>query len=183
MGLALSAAVALADLWSWINVALASCIFVMLGIASLRWPMKAPAWTGWAGCAVVVSLVLGLGQRAWLPRYHERFGLRRQVEQSAEYEQEERLPIMSYPKRWDSISFYAQRSDVESYTRAEIARLVHDLATHEKALVFIHHDRALADLFKALPQGMEITMQKQSGTSVVVGLVRKCGHVAATGSD
>jgi 4-amino-4-deoxy-L-arabinose transferase-like glycosyltransferase len=176
MGLALSAAAGVSELWTWPATTFASLVFVLLGAAILAAPTRAPAWTSWAGCAVLVFLVLGFGQRTWLPDYHERFGLRRQVEISAAYEQEENLPIVTYPKRWDSISFYSKRVNVESYTPADFAQLMHDLHKHGKALVFVKREGSLGDLLRALPDHLEVEMLGREEDYIAVALVRPRKH-------
>jgi dolichol-phosphate mannosyltransferase len=170
MGITLACAAALVGLTGWPESAFLSLAF---GVASLFvWASSkhAPAWTSWVNCAAIVFVVLLLGQRAWLPAYHDRFGLRRQVEISAEYEQEEPLPILSYPKRWDSIGFYAQRNDIESCT--DIDQLVRDLRAHGRALVFVRRDESLRELLDRLPAEMEIEQLGREADYVVVGLVR-----------
>jgi 4-amino-4-deoxy-L-arabinose transferase-like glycosyltransferase len=135
---------------------------------ALPWRRWIPVWGACA--AMLVFLVLLLGQRFWLPDYHERFALRRQVELVAEYEQEESLAIVSYPRRWDSISFYAQRNDVESYTFAQIEKLRNDLHAHGKALIFIQGEQSMHELLEALPAELE-GRQPLHGR-VIVGLIK-----------
>ena len=111
-------------------------------------------------------------QRTWLPDYHQRFSLRRQVEVSSAYEQEEELPIVTYPKRWDSIGFYSRRTNVASYAPAEFARLMYDLHKHGKALIFVKREQSLRDLLNALPDHLELEMLGREENYVAVGMVR-----------
>ncbi len=171
MGVALSVAAGLSGLWPMSMAAIAAAVFATFALVVLVAPLRGPAWMSWAGCSLVVFLVVGFGQRTWLPDYHERFGLRRQVEIASEYEQEE-LPIVMYPKRWDSVGYYAQRSDVESYTPAELAQLVHDLHKRGKALVFVRRDGSLGELLNALPDHLEVEMLGREEDFIVVALVR-----------
>jgi 4-amino-4-deoxy-L-arabinose transferase-like glycosyltransferase len=172
MGSIISVAAALSRLWSWPDAPIPFLVFVALGVAVAAAPARAPAWTSWAGCAVAVFLVLSFGQRTWVPDYHQRFGLRRQIEISSEYEQEE-LPILTYPKRWDSIGFYSKRTNVESYGPADFAQLMHDLHKHGKALIFVKREEALRDLLNALPDHLEVEMLGQDVDYVAVGIVRR----------
>jgi hypothetical protein len=114
---------------------------------------------------VVVFLVLDLTQRALLPVYHDRFALRRQVESALQHEPEALLPIVSYPKRWDSISFYSQRDDVASYTSIE--PLLHDLQAYDRALIFIQREKPLMDFLQNRLARMEIEWCGQGGNAVV----------------
>jgi dolichol-phosphate mannosyltransferase len=170
MGLTLAWAAALVGLTGWLEAAFLALAFGVAGLFVWASSKHAPAWTSWVNCTAIMFVVLLLGQRAWLPAYHDRFGLRRQVEISSEYEQEEPLPILSYPKRWDSIGFYAQRNDVKSCT--DIDQLVHDLHVHGRALVFVRRDESLRELLDRLPAEMEIEQLGREADYVVVGLVR-----------
>ena len=172
MGMTLGWAAALTRLCTWQEAGLFSIVLALLGTLAAKAPRRLPAWTSWANCATLVFFVLMVGQRAWLPSYHDRFGLRRQVEISSEYEQEEELPIVTYPKRWDSISFYAGRDTVGSYSSAEREKLIHDLRTHGKALIFVRRDGSLDEVLRALPAGMEIELLGRDDDFVAVGLVR-----------
>jgi dolichol-phosphate mannosyltransferase len=172
MGSIISVAAALSTLWSWHDAAISLFVFVGLGVIVAAAPARVPAWTSWAGCAAVVFLILGFAQRTWLPDYHQRFSLRRQVEVSSAYEQEEELPIVTYPKRWDSIGFYSRRTNVASYAPAEFARLMYDLHKHGKALIFVKREQSLRDLLNALPDHLELEMLGREENYVAVGMVR-----------
>lgn len=172
MGLTCSAAAALAQLWPWELALFLALEVVILGILVTLPFIRLPAWTSWAGCASIVFFLLFIGQLAFMPDYHERFGLRRQVEITSEYEQEEDLPILTYPKRWDSVSFYTRRGDVESYAPGELDQLVRDLQAHGKAMVFVRRDGALRELLEALPKEMEFVLRGRQADYVAVGLVR-----------
>jgi dolichol-phosphate mannosyltransferase len=172
MGVTCSAAAALAQLWPWQNALFLAIAFAALAALISLPPTRMPAWTSWAGCVAIMFFFLFIGQRAFLPDYHDRFGLRRQVEISAEHEQEEELPILTYPKRWDSVSFYTRRNNVESYTPAQREKLIRDLQTHGKAIVFLKRDESLQSLLDALPTGMEIEFLGRKADYVAVGLVK-----------
>ncbi len=172
MAVTCSVAAAVAQLWPWQQALfLALAVSVLAALVTLA-PARLPAWTSWAGCVAIMFFFLLVGQRAFLPDYHDRFGLRRQVEISAAYEQEEGMPILTYPKRWDSISFYARRGDVESYTPADREKLIRVLQTHGKAIVFVRRDRALKELLDALPKDLEIELLGRQADYVAVGIVR-----------
>ena len=163
---------ALALLWPWQHAVFLSLAFVVLALLIAMTPVRLPAWTSWAGCVAIMFFFLYVGQRAFLPDYHDRFGLRRQVVISSEYEQEDELPILTYPKRWDSVSFYSRRGNVESYTPAERDKLIRNLQTHGKAIIFLRRDRSMRDVIEALPAEMEIEFLGRQSDYVAVGLVR-----------
>lgn len=173
MGLTCSFAAGLAQLWPWTQAGFLALAFAGLSVVLSLPPVRLPAWTSWAGCAAITFFLLLLGQRAFLPDYHDRFGLRRQVELSAAYEQEEALPIFTYPRRWDSVSFYARRDDVESYTDAELDQLIRDLQAHDKAMLFVRRDGALQKLLNRLPREMVFEGIGRQADYVTVGVVRR----------
>lgn len=175
MGIVCGTAAALAELWPWQHAAFLAGAFTLLAFIVLVPPARLPAWTSWAGCVAIMYFFLFLGQRAFLPDYHDRFGLRRQVQAVGEYEQEEQLPILTYPRRWDSVSFYSRRDDVESYTSQERAKFIGDLKSHGKAIVFLRRDGTLQDLLNALPAEMEIEFLGRKSDYVAVGVIRKRG--------
>jgi len=172
MAAALSIAAGITHLWSWPAAGLATSVFIACGFAAVIIPLTGSAWTSWAGCGLALLIVLTLGQRVWLPEYHDRFGLRRQVELASAYEQEEQLPIVTYPKRWDSVTYYSQRVNVESYTPADFAQLIHNLNQNGKSIVFVRREESLRDLLKALPDHMEVEPLGREDDFVVVALVR-----------
>lgn len=172
MGVTLSLAASAVNLCPW-QASLGMCvIFGLIGLLLAVPSQHLAIRTSWAGCGAFVFLLLFVGQRAWLPAYHDRFGLRRHVELTAEYEQEEPMPIVTFPKRWDSISFYTKRDDVQSYGPAEIAKLADDLRIHGKAIIFVRRNGALQELQRALPKEMELQILNRQGDFVAVGLVQ-----------
>jgi dolichol-phosphate mannosyltransferase len=170
MGVTLAIAAAIVGLASWPESAFLAAAFCVIGVFLWASSKQAPAWTSWLNCTAVVFCVLMLGQRAWLPAYHDRFGLRRQVEISSEYEQEEPLPILTYPKQWDSISFYARRTDVTACT--DIDALLAEVRTHGQAMIFVRREGSLAELQRALPADLELELLGHDADYVAVGIVR-----------
>jgi hypothetical protein len=168
MGITLAWAVAIAGLVTLTQAIITSAVF---GAAALGISRRGPTWSSWANCAAVVLAVLLCGQYSWLPAYHERFGLRRQVEIASEYEQEEPMPIVSYPKRWDSIGFYTHRRDVIVRDAGDIDVLVRDLKGHRETLIFVRRE-SLDAVRAALPADMELQVLGAENDFVVVGVVR-----------
>ncbi|MBI2807542.1 MAG: glycosyltransferase [Planctomycetes bacterium] len=172
MGVTISLASALSGLCTWREAGFVTLGIGAIGATIVCMPARLPGWTAWTGCVTGVFLLLALGQSLWLPDYHARFGLRRQMEIVAEYEQDEELPILSYPKRYDSIAFYSGRRQIDSYTPAELAKFMHDLQAHGKALVFVRREGSLRELLGALPDHLEVEILNSRDDFVVVGLVR-----------
>ena len=83
------------------------------------------------------------------------------------------LPVASYPKRWDSVSFYLERNDVEAYSPQRRDELIEDLRKQGRTLVFVKQGPALDDLLGALPNDSEFTPRGRAGAIVVAGMVRQ----------
>ncbi|HZZ78299.1 MAG TPA: hypothetical protein VFE62_07260, partial [Gemmataceae bacterium] len=170
MGVTLTWAVALAGLAMMTAAIVASMLFGVAGLGIWMLARRGPAWTSSAHCVAIMAVVLLMGQYSWLPAYHERFGLRRQVEIASEYEQEEPLPIISFPKRWDSIGFYTHREVIVH--ASDIDSLLRDLKGHREVLIFVRRE-SLESLRGALPTDLEWQSLGSEDDFIVVGVVRR----------
>jgi dolichol-phosphate mannosyltransferase len=124
----------------------------------------------WGVCAVVTFGVLLAAFHQLAPCYARQYSLRGVVRRHATTE-EQRLPVASYPRRWDSVSFYLQRDDVQAYTPERRAELFADLQRSEQTLVFVKGERWLADFLEHLPGALEFVPRGRQGY-VKVGVVR-----------
>ncbi len=129
------------------------------------------AAASWALCGAVTFTVLFAGVHLLLPSYARRFSLRGQVRPHIALGRDPQVPILCYPHRWDSVSFYLRRNDVRVYTPERRHRLMTDLETLPPALVFVKSDHSYQDLLRYLPPMLEFVPRGRRGT-VVVGLVR-----------
>jgi dolichol-phosphate mannosyltransferase len=129
------------------------------------------AAASWALCGAVTFTVLFAGVHLLLPSYARRFSLRGQVRPHIALGRDPQVPVMCYPHRWDSVSFYLRRNDVRVYTPERRQRLMADLAAQPQALVFVKSDHSYQDLLRDLPPMLEFMPRGRRGT-VVVGLVR-----------
>jgi hypothetical protein len=126
----------------------------------------------WATGAVTVFAMLWSSLHLVLPDYAARFSLREQIQPYVELCQDLRVPVVCYPRRWDSVSFYLQRDDVRVYTPAERPQLIADLRANPRSLAFIKSDHSLDELLRDLPGSMEFVAHGPQG-SVTVGWVRQ----------
>jgi dolichol-phosphate mannosyltransferase len=153
----------------------------------LRWPpalllaaaagggllfVSRPEWrarprAAWGLCVAATFAVLFTGVYGLLPGYARKFSLRGQVRPLAE----EALPVVCYPRRWDSVSFYLRRNDVQVYTPDELPQLVEALRTRPETLVFVKTGAPLEALLADLPPGMEFVAQGRQGT-LTAGRIR-----------
>jgi dolichol-phosphate mannosyltransferase len=151
-------------------VLLAACGAAGLWLASRPdWRARPRALSGVFVAATTVVLLAAV--HVLLPGYARKFSLRGQVRPLAAAAADESLPVISYPRRWDSVSFYLRRDDVRVYGPAELPQLVAALRGHRETLVFVKTGAPLDALLAGLPPGMEFVAQgRQSG--VTVGRVR-----------
>jgi 4-amino-4-deoxy-L-arabinose transferase-like glycosyltransferase len=119
-----------------------------------------------AVCAATVFILLLIGVYIFLPGYHRRFALRGQVRRF----QDSALEVFCYPKRWDSVTFYLQRTDVRVFKAEQRASLVAALQTNPKALLFVK-TQALPEFLAALPPSLEFAAVGRQGHTLSVGVV------------
>jgi hypothetical protein len=125
----------------------------------------------WGLCLAATFALLFTGVYGLLPGYARKFSLRGLVRPLAASGAEERLPVVCYPRRWNSVSFYLRRDDVRVYTPAELPQLVEALRGRPETLVFVKTGAPLEALLAGLPPGMEFVPQGRQG-SLTVGRVR-----------
>jgi 4-amino-4-deoxy-L-arabinose transferase-like glycosyltransferase len=90
-----------------------------------------------------------------LPAHHRGYTLRALVRRAAGSRPD--LPVLCYPRRWDSISFYLGRQDVRAYEADRLGALAADLAASPETLLFVKDGGSLNELRRALPAGVELT--------------------------
>lgn len=148
---------------------------VLLAVFAVLW-QRGPsrlAWRGWATCGVAVFALLLVGVHQLLPDYHRAFALRGQVRRQFDRARDPAVSVASYPKRWDSVSFYLQRDDVEVYSPARRDELIRDLQKQARTMLFVKQGDALHDLLQALPADLEFVPHGRPGRSVVGGVVQR----------
>jgi dolichol-phosphate mannosyltransferase len=152
------------------GLALAGLASVALGVV-LRYGRGRPAPVSWGLCGAATFAVLLAASQEVLPGYTRKFSVRGQVRPQAERSADPRIPVVCYPHRWDSVSFYLGRNDVRAYAPERRAQLIADLRAQPETLVFIKSDRSLAELLHDLPPSLEFVPQGKSEI-VTVGVVR-----------
>jgi dolichol-phosphate mannosyltransferase len=141
----------------------------LLSVSRPEWRARPRA--AWALCLVATLALLLTGVYGLLPGYARRFSMRGQLRPLAAASAEEPVPVVCYPRRWDSVSFYLRRSDISVYTTNELPRLADALRTHPETIVVVKTGAPLDALLADLPAGMEFIPQGRRGT-VAVGRVR-----------
>jgi 4-amino-4-deoxy-L-arabinose transferase-like glycosyltransferase len=106
-----------------------------------------------------------------LPGFARRFSLRGYLRPWEGLVAERRLPVVCYPRRWDSVSFYLRRSDVQVCEPAQRPELIQRLRARPETLLVVKSDHSLPDLLRDFPPSLAFEPIGRRGR-VTVGLVR-----------
>jgi 4-amino-4-deoxy-L-arabinose transferase-like glycosyltransferase len=134
------------------------------GCCVVHWPQRL-----WRFSAALVFAVLLVGVYEWLPRYHRSFALRGQIRSHVDAAAQ--IPVLCYPKRWDSVTFYLQRQDVRVFAADQRAQLLAAAAKEPSALLVVH-GRSLAELRAQLPPGLEFVACGRQSARMAIGKVQ-----------
>jgi dolichol-phosphate mannosyltransferase len=132
------------------------------------------AWqpgTSWALCAAATFVVLLGGVHLLLPGYARKFSLRGELKGQAELCADPDVPVVCYPHRWDSVSFYLRRNDVRVFSSRQREELMALLRSEQGTLLVVKSDESLKTVLRDLPAALEFVPRGRTGT-VTVGLVR-----------
>jgi 4-amino-4-deoxy-L-arabinose transferase-like glycosyltransferase len=141
------------------------------GVAVLGWRRARQPGTAWALCAAATFLVLLGGVHLLLPGYARKFSLRGELKGQAELCNDPEVPVVCYPHRWDSVSFYLRRNDVRVFSSRQRDELMALLRREPGTLLVVKSDDSLKTVLRDLPALLEFVPQGRTGT-VTVGLVR-----------
>jgi dolichol-phosphate mannosyltransferase len=155
--------------WPVALLAAAVAAGALLFISRPEWRTRPRA--AWGLCVAATFALLFAGVYGLLPSYARKFSLRGQVRPLAETSADGPLPIVCYPRRWDSVNFYLRRNDVQVYAAGQLPQLVEALRARPETLVFVKSGAPLEELLADLPPGLEFVPHGRQGT-VTVGRVR-----------
>ena len=98
----------------------------------------------WAASALSTFILLLASAQLILPGYAKRFAMRNQVRGQLVAGADPSVPVVCYPRGWDSVNFYLGRTDVRVYTRDQRGMLVSDLEKEPRNSCF-HQGGSLPD--------------------------------------
>jgi dolichol-phosphate mannosyltransferase len=173
LGVGGAAAAVLAGLWPAAAGALTAGLLGALALAVLVRGARLAAAAAWGLSALTMLGLLLAAITQTDPGYHRKFGLRGQVRRHRDLAADPRLPVLCYPHRWDSVSFYLRRDDVRAYDPPHRAEMVAELQARPAALVFVKSDHSLRELVRALPPSLEFVPRGRGGSVVTAGVVRQ----------
>jgi 4-amino-4-deoxy-L-arabinose transferase-like glycosyltransferase len=149
-------------------------------------PAGATWYTSWfarvrrhpALASFATMAVLLLGAVYWLlPEYAHSYSYRGLVRRHVEAYEHSAVPILCYPRRWDSVSFYLRRSDVRAYAADELATLITDVQSVPEVLLFVKNgrpgDSPSAELLARLPPSLVFEPLGRQGTLKVGRIVKR----------
>jgi hypothetical protein len=122
----------------------------------------------WPVCAAATFAVLFVAVVVLQPAYNRQYSLRdclRDVPQTTA------LPVVCYPQRWDSVSFYLPRADVRAYSVGQRAQLLEAVRSDPGTLLLVKTGPLLADLMRDLPNSVEFVRHGRHG-AITAGWVR-----------
>jgi dolichol-phosphate mannosyltransferase len=167
-GAILAAVVGILDPTTTLGVAGAG----LLGVWGLsRMGLQRGARVSWGLCGAATFAVLLTAVCLVLPGYARRFSMRGSLRPQARLGLEKEVPVLCYPRRWDSVSFYLQRTDIRVFPRERRPQLIAELRTRPETLLVVKSDHSLQDLLRDLPFGLEFRPRGRKG-NVTVGVVR-----------
>jgi dolichol-phosphate mannosyltransferase len=125
----------------------------------------------WGGCGLVVFSVLLLSVLHLQPAYNRQFALRGRLRADADLADISGLPVVCYPQRWDSVSFYLPRADVRTYGSGQWKEMVVDLRSRPQTLLLVKSGPVLQTLLRELPDSVEFVPRGRPG-AVTAGWIR-----------
>jgi 4-amino-4-deoxy-L-arabinose transferase-like glycosyltransferase len=160
-------------------LALGSYLERSLSRISIRYQYRARR--GWQVscvlCGAVIFAVLLAAVYLLLPAYARAHSLRGQVRRHALEYADSKIPVICYPRRWDSVSYYLQRNDVQSYGADQLPDLLAELTSLPEALLFVKHGQLGSapseDLLRQLPACVKFEPLGRQGALMVGRIVRK----------
>jgi 4-amino-4-deoxy-L-arabinose transferase-like glycosyltransferase len=116
-------------------------------------------------CAVLAALYFGL------PRHATTFAMRKELHRIARALDGMEAALLSYPRGWDSVSFYLGRDDGRIYHPQTAALLARDLTLLPKTFAVIKSGKPFQDFRRSLPRELTFVPVLESN-QITAGWVR-----------
>jgi dolichol-phosphate mannosyltransferase len=129
------------------------------------------AGVSWGLCGATTFAVLLAAVHLVLPGYARKFSMRGSLRPQAGLGLGRDVPVLCYPRRWDSVSYYLRRNDVRVFPRDRRPQLIAELRTRPETLLVVKSDRSLQEVLHDLPASLEFRPRGRRG-NVIVGVVR-----------
>jgi dolichol-phosphate mannosyltransferase len=160
--------------FEYLSSVLAIVLALFLGLILALFVLRGRGLTPLANFSLCAAIVLAqsLAGVQWiLPRYAERFSLRREV-LAAKDAVPASARIICYPRGWDSVSFYLRRDDATVFAKEQRAQLLDCVQAHPEALIFLRDGDDAKMLLAELPPTLVYVEHGRQG-NIVVGRVNR----------
>jgi dolichol-phosphate mannosyltransferase len=140
----------------------------LLGAAAVVFSGRKLAW---AEVAAATFAVLLAGVHWLLPAYNRQYALRDELRTHAELAPENRLTVVCYPQRYDSVSYYLPAAEVRVYTADQKRQMLRDIRRGDGMLLLVKSGRPWEDLRADWPEDVSFISRGKPG-AITVGWVR-----------
>jgi dolichol-phosphate mannosyltransferase len=141
-----------------------------LSVVALAGVVRAGRRLAWSHTFAIVFIVILFGVQRLLPAYHEQFALRGSLRRLAGVAERRGQPIVCYPQRYDSASFYLPRGQVRVYGPEQRRELIAYLEQTPGTLLLMKSGDVMQSLLRELPPGIEFRAHSRRGT-IIAGRV------------
>lgn len=129
------------------------------------------ARSGWIAVAGTTFGLLFAGTHLVYPEYARRFSLRDQVQPFVSLATESEIHVVSYPRSWDSVSYYLRLPNVRVYTTQERDELLKEIRIGKQTLAIYKIDKELEESLNSAPMALLFRL-RQTTANVSVGWFR-----------
>jgi dolichol-phosphate mannosyltransferase len=117
----------------------------------------------WGTCALATFAALLAALLQLHTGYSRQFALRGRLRSDWRLAQQPGLPVVCYPQRWDSVSFYLPQADVRVYGPGEVGELADYLRARPRTLVLVKSGSHLRQFLRSLPAAAEFVPRGRPG--------------------
>jgi 4-amino-4-deoxy-L-arabinose transferase-like glycosyltransferase len=130
---------------------------LLMAVCVAALALLALAWSRvtWAHATLGGFVVMLVGVHVHLPAYNDLFSLRGKLRKVAGIAEREGRPIVCYPQRYESLSFYLPNGRVQVFGAHQKAELLTYLRANPGTLLLVKSGPVLERLLAALPEGIE----------------------------
>lgn len=139
----------------------------VVSVAILTWRRRPATW---GTCAIATFSVLLMALLQLHAGYSRQFALRGRLRTDWRLAHQPGLPVVCYPQRWDSVSFYLPQADVRVYHAEQENELAQYLRTRPRTLVLVKSGSHLRQFLQSLPAAAQFVPRGRPG-AVTAGWV------------
>lgn len=148
-----------------LGLLLAGTTAVGFALLALVWQRVTLAHATMGGVAL-----LFVGIQVFLPAYNDLFSLRGRLRRMASVAEREGKPIVCYPQRYESLSFYLPAGQVQVFGPSQKREMLEHLRQHPGTMLLVKSGPVLQQLRAELPPGIEYRTA-ESRASIQIGRI------------